>query len=410
VSLDGGPAAPRRAARRAGRVRAGASTASRACALAGGDARAGGSSSRRLHAHRSRGGAGRVARRGARAAPPRLRSRELHFNLAHHSSHYYRNAAFRGLPGERRCASCGAPRGPRRARLDRATISRARARARCATASRRSAATRSRAPSSSGPTRRPSLHDLGAAARQPARLRPLARAAARAARVDAARARRSRAPLPGCFSPCEAVPAMVAHPLRTALASVASASDDGAASTVRRARGAAARAVAGSLRAASRGGAPQARAAAGRAALRDARRDLALQLPLHLLRPARARARRSAARRARRAAADARAARRRSRSASPAASRCSIRSSSRCSRARRLGLLVHLNTNGSRLAHARRRPLLAARPPLDQREPRRRAAGDPRRLRGVPGSFEQIRTRSARCSPAAAARRRGSAS
>jgi MoaA/NifB/PqqE/SkfB family radical SAM enzyme len=150
---------------------------------------------------------------------PDFDRRELHFNLAHHSSHYYRNRAFGGLPGQaalRVLAAAPRPRGAlgwierHYARLAARALAQGFPPTGCEALARTVFV---------GPDLdvhpctiwdRPlgNLRDFGFSLE-----RLLARPAAAAARAQI-EARRC----PGCFSPCEAVPAMLAHPIRTALA------------------------------------------------------------------------------------------------------------------------------------------------------------------------------------------------
>jgi MoaA/NifB/PqqE/SkfB family radical SAM enzyme len=156
------------------------------------------------------------------AGAPRFRRDEIHFNLAHHSSHYYRNAAFAGLPGEaalrvlERSAAARTNGGAvgwierHYARLARRALRDGFPPTGCDALVRTLFV---------GPEldvhpctiwERPlgNLRDFGFSIERLLAQDEVARA--RAAIVERA--------CPGCFSPCEAAPAMVAHPLRTMLA------------------------------------------------------------------------------------------------------------------------------------------------------------------------------------------------
>jgi MoaA/NifB/PqqE/SkfB family radical SAM enzyme len=150
---------------------------------------------------------------------PDFDARELHFNLAHHSSHYYRNTGFDGLPGEaalrvleRAARPSGALGWIERsyARLARRALREGFPPTGCEALVRTVFV---------GPDldvhpctiwERPlgNLRDFGLSLE-----RLLAQPEVRVARaeIDARRC-------PGCFSPCEAMPAMAAHPLRTTFA------------------------------------------------------------------------------------------------------------------------------------------------------------------------------------------------
>jgi len=151
--------------------------------------------------------------------------RELHFNLAHHSSHYYRNAAFTGLPGE--AALQALERLPRPGFGALAWIERSYARL-----ARR--ALREGFPPVGcealvrtvfvGPDL--DVHPCTIWERPLGNLRDFGLSLERLLVQDAAAAARATIEArgcPGCFSPCEAVPAMAAHPWRTLRARAAGA-------------------------------------------------------------------------------------------------------------------------------------------------------------------------------------------
>jgi MoaA/NifB/PqqE/SkfB family radical SAM enzyme len=162
-----------------------------------------------------------------RARLPDFDASELHFNLAHHSSHYYRNAQFGGLPDERavrvleQWSATSRPRGAlgwierHYARLARRALRDGFPPVGCEAIARTLFV---------GPQldvhpctiwERPlgNLRDFGLS---------LERLLAQPVAAEA-RATIERRACPGCFSPCEAVPAMLAHPLRTTFVRASSA-------------------------------------------------------------------------------------------------------------------------------------------------------------------------------------------
>lgn len=162
----------------------------------------------------ARGLAAELARRLPDFAP-----HELHFNLAHHSTHYYRNARFEGLP------DASALRVLERWPKPRGLLGRVeRAYARLAPRALREG----HPPMGCEALRRtvfvgPDLdvHPCTIWERPLGNLRD--HGLSLAALLTQADARAARATIeqracPGCFTPCEAVPAFAAHPLRTALA------------------------------------------------------------------------------------------------------------------------------------------------------------------------------------------------
>jgi MoaA/NifB/PqqE/SkfB family radical SAM enzyme len=150
---------------------------------------------------------------------PGFDPRELHFNLAHHSSHYYRNAAFERLPGREALEVLEqAPRGGgalgwverQYARLARRALHDGFPPTGCEALARTVFV---------GPQL--DVHPCTIWSRPLGNLRDHGFSLERLlAQPEALVARREidARQCPGCFSPCEAVPAMVAHPLRTALA------------------------------------------------------------------------------------------------------------------------------------------------------------------------------------------------
>lgn len=160
---------------------------------------------------------------------PDFRASELHFNLAHVSPHYYRNAADGAAAGLR--ASAGALAVLRRrehasgalgwierqyARLAARALRDGHPPMGCDALARTVFVAPDLTVHPCTIWERPlgNLADFGLS---------LERLLARA-EVDAARAEIVARRCPGCFSPCEAVPAMVAHPLRTAFARANAAS------------------------------------------------------------------------------------------------------------------------------------------------------------------------------------------
>lgn len=150
---------------------------------------------------------------------PDFDRRELHFNLAHHSSHYYRNAAFTELPGHAALAVLAAwpkPAGPlgflerHYARLAPRALREGHPPIGCE-ALRRTVFV--------GPDL--AVHPCTIWEQPLGNLRDHGLSLTRlltAAPARAARATIERRACPGCFSPCEALPALAARPLATALA------------------------------------------------------------------------------------------------------------------------------------------------------------------------------------------------
>ncbi len=150
---------------------------------------------------------------------PDFDRRELHFNLAHHSSHYYRNEAFAGLPGEaalRVLERSERPRGAlgwierQYARLARRALTEGFPPTGCEALVRTVFV---------GPDL--TVHPCTIWSRPLGNLRDFGFSLERLLdRPDVATARAAieARQCPGCFSPCEAMPAMVAHPLRTMVA------------------------------------------------------------------------------------------------------------------------------------------------------------------------------------------------
>lgn len=151
---------------------------------------------------------------------PDFAATELHFNLAHHSSHYYRNAAFGGTAGAAALAVLARARPPRGAlgfierhyaRLAPRALAEGHPPIGCDALARTVFV-------GADLTVFPCTiwgQPLGNLADCELSLETLLRRAA----ATTARATIERRACPGCFSPCEAVPAMVAHPFRTAFTS-----------------------------------------------------------------------------------------------------------------------------------------------------------------------------------------------
>jgi len=151
-------------------------------------------------------------------------ARELHFNLAHHSSHYYRNAAFDGLPGEaalRVLERAARPNGALGwiergyARLARRALKEGFPPIGCEALARTVFV---------GPNL--DVHPCTIWERPLGNLRDFGLSLEKLltqSKVAAARAEIEARKCPGCFSPCEAMPAMAAHPLRTTFARAAPA-------------------------------------------------------------------------------------------------------------------------------------------------------------------------------------------
>ncbi len=149
---------------------------------------------------------------------PDFDAREIHFNLAHHSSHYYRNAAFTELPGAGALAVMARwpkPRGPlgflerAYARLAPRALAEGFPPIGCE-ALRRTVFV--------GPDL--DVHPCTIWEQPLGNLRAFdlsLEALLTQAPTTAARATIERRGCPGCFSPCEALPAMAARPLATAL-------------------------------------------------------------------------------------------------------------------------------------------------------------------------------------------------
>jgi len=150
---------------------------------------------------------------------PGFDPRELHFNLAHHSSHYYRNAAFGELPGQ--AALDVLARWPRRrgllgflehgyARLAPRALREGHPPIGCE-ALRRTVFV--------GPDLE--VHPCTIWERPLGNLRDFGLSLTRLLTQPQSREARAlveRRACPGCFSPCEALPAMAARPFATALA------------------------------------------------------------------------------------------------------------------------------------------------------------------------------------------------